>query len=112
MSPPGGGTFPPPEAGFFVAVPSRFPIIKVIALRPREQAMNRKQSVSDALRDMIVSSGRSLNSLAHEVGVHQPTLWNFVNGRCGITLNTAEKLFAHFNLELVNPGVGPPTSSR
>jgi DNA-binding phage protein len=53
------------------------------------------------LRALIESSGRTVNSIAVQAGVTQPTVWRFVHRRHeDVKLTTVEKLLSAFGLEL------------
>lgn len=60
--------------------------------------------ISDALRDAILQSGVSRYILSQQVGVSESVLSRFLNGKQGITLETAERLAVIFGLT-VSPGV-------
>lgn len=66
---------------------------------------------SDSLRAAINSCGYSLNKIGHASGVSQPTLFRFTRGG-GISLATAEKLFAFFGFEMVVPPHALMTNQR
>ena len=57
-------------------------------------------SLSVALKQAIVHTGKSVNGIATESGVNQAVLQRFVAGKRGITLDTAERLCAYLKLEL------------
>ncbi len=63
--------------------------------------MKRKRvTLSDALKTAIAESGESVNAIAQATGVEQATLSRFTNHHQDILLANAEKLAAHFRLEL------------
>jgi plasmid maintenance system antidote protein VapI len=63
--------------------------------------MHERPTMAEVLRKTIRTSGVSVNALAKKVGLAQPTLCLFVNGRRGISMRSAERLATHFGLELV-----------
>lgn len=62
--------------------------------------MKKTQDIQEQLREIILADGRSLNSLAHEIGIERAGLSRFVNRRRGISFHTAARLAAFFGLEL------------
>jgi hypothetical protein len=62
------------------------------------------------LREMVLTSGRTINSIAVSAGVPQPSLWYFAKGRRAgrgrrrhypdVKLSTVSKLFAELGLEV------------
>ena len=56
-------------------------------------------SLSDQLRAKIRESGKSANQLAREIGIPQPTITTFLNGK-DVRLETANKLAVYFGLRL------------
>ena len=60
----------------------------------------KKKDIEQTLRQALLDSGLSIYRLSKETGVSQPQLCRFVNGRRGITLETAARLAAALDLEL------------
>ena len=58
-------------------------------------------ALADRLRREIERSGQNLNQLAGACGVAQPVLYRFMTGERGLTLETVERLAAHFGLRFV-----------
>lgn len=56
--------------------------------------------IGEALKQAIRESGRSVNSIAREAGIPQPSLHYFLRGERGLSLETAEKLAQLFGLEV------------
>lgn len=56
--------------------------------------------IAEQLRQAIEESGQNLHQLASACGVSQPVLYRFMAGQRGLNLATAERLAAHFGLEL------------
>jgi plasmid maintenance system antidote protein VapI len=57
-------------------------------------------TIAETLRKMVVDSGEPVTAVARAAGIAQPVLHRFVAGERDLTLRTAEKLVAHFDLEL------------
>ncbi len=57
-------------------------------------------SLSDTIKQAILATGKSVNSVASQSGVSQPILHRFLTGQRGITLDTAERVCAYLKLEL------------
>ncbi|QDU27761.1 helix-turn-helix protein [Anatilimnocola aggregata] len=68
-------------------------------------------SLTDQLREAIRDCGTSVNALAKECGVAQPMLARFMNGQ-DLRLTTADKLAAHFGLELRPAEPKPPKRKK
>jgi plasmid maintenance system antidote protein VapI len=63
--------------------------------------MSKSSTMMETLRQMIAGSGETLATIARGSGIAQPVLHRFVKGqRDNITLKTADKLLAYFDLEL------------
>jgi len=64
-----------------------------------------KRTPLDAqIRQMIRESGMTLNAVAVAAGVPQPVLYRFLNGgQATISLETAERLCAFFDVRLTAP---------
>lgn len=60
-------------------------------------------TLADQLRAAIVHSGVSHYAIAKATGVAQPIVTRFVNGTRGISLETADKLAAHFGMRFTAP---------
>ena len=61
----------------------------------------RASTVAEILRQTIQDSGETVTAIARKAGVGQPVLYRFVTGeRDTITLKTADKLLAYFDLEV------------
>lgn len=58
-------------------------------------------SIEATLKEIIRSSGKSINGLAKECGVNQPSLHFFMTGKTGLYLENLQKLVDYFGLELV-----------
>jgi plasmid maintenance system antidote protein VapI len=61
-------------------------------------------TLADQLRKAIKASGKTVNAIAVESGVPQPVLHRFAKGDRDLTLETADKLARHFDLELKPTG--------
>lgn len=57
-------------------------------------------TLSDVLRERIAASGLSINAIAKASGVPQPALNWFYKSERDLTLRSAQKLVAHFDLQL------------
>jgi plasmid maintenance system antidote protein VapI len=57
-------------------------------------------SLADTIKQAILATGKSVNSVASQSGVSQPILHRFLTGQRGITLDTAERVCAYLKLEL------------
>ena len=62
--------------------------------------MSTRTPMATILRQMIETSGQSQAAIARATGIAQPVLCRFVRGERDLTLRTADKLLAHFDLEL------------
>ncbi len=62
--------------------------------------MKKIRDISEQLREVIRADGRSLAAIAQESGIDRAALSRFVNGRRGITIDSAAKLARYFRLEL------------
>jgi plasmid maintenance system antidote protein VapI len=60
----------------------------------------RDSPISDRLRQTIVESGLSYNSLERETGVTRASIMRFVEGRQSLRLDMADRLASFFELEL------------
>jgi plasmid maintenance system antidote protein VapI len=56
--------------------------------------------ISDLLRQTIIESGLSYNSLERETGVKRASIMRFVEGRQSLRLDMADRLAAHLGLVL------------
>jgi hypothetical protein len=57
-------------------------------------------SLADTIKQAILATGKSVNSVASQSGVSQPILHRFLTGQRGITLDTAERVCSYLKLEL------------
>ncbi|NLX13808.1 MAG: helix-turn-helix domain-containing protein [Phycisphaerales bacterium] len=62
--------------------------------------MKPTQDIGEQLREAIRGDGRPLFTLAPEIGMDRSVLSRFVNGRRGITIETAAAIARYFRLEL------------
>ena len=60
--------------------------------------------LTDALRGVIVDSGKPLLVISNEAGVARASLIRFLRGETSIRLDVADKLAAYFGLELRTKG--------
>ena len=68
--------------------------------------MNKKQPITEVLRQAIVDSGMTFLALERETGVIRQSLMPFARGEAGISLDAADKLAVYFGLEL-RPATNP-----
>lgn len=66
---------------------------------PRKQPP--AETMSETLRRAIVESGESYRSLATATGLTRASLQRFVDGRQSLRLDLADRLAAHYGLELM-----------
>jgi hypothetical protein len=57
--------------------------------------------MAETLRKAIEDSGQPVAVIARGAGIAQPVLHRFAKGERDLTLDTADKLLAYFELELV-----------
>jgi len=62
-----------------------------------------QKSLADQLRDAIRGCEWSLNSIARETGIPQPNLYRFMQGKCDVSLSTADKIARYFGMRLTRP---------
>jgi plasmid maintenance system antidote protein VapI len=62
--------------------------------------MRRDEPMSDVLRRAIRESGLALLTIATETGVERASVSRFVRGERSLRLDIADKLAAHFGLQL------------
>lgn len=60
--------------------------------------------MAETLRKAIQASGESVAAISRGSGIAQPVLHRFVTGERDLTLRTADKLLAYFDLELRHIG--------
>jgi plasmid maintenance system antidote protein VapI len=60
-----------------------------------------KKSMTDTLRQCIVESGEAYIALERATGVKRASIMRFVRGETSLRLDLADKLAAHFGLEVV-----------
>ena len=60
--------------------------------------------ISDLLRRSIAESGVSYNALQKQTGVTRASIMRFVRGDQSLRLDMADRLAAHFDLELRRKG--------
>jgi plasmid maintenance system antidote protein VapI len=60
--------------------------------------------MAEILRKEIEDSGQTQAAIGRGTGIAQPVLHRFVRGERDLTLRTADKLVAYFNLELRQKG--------
>jgi len=61
---------------------------------------SKRPSMAEILRKAFEASGETVASVARGTGIAQPVLHRFVHGERDLTLRTADKLMAYFNLEV------------
>lgn len=69
-------------------------------------------SLSDQLRRAIRDSGLSANAMSKEVGIPQPTISMFLQGKDILLEKNGDKLAAYFGLELRPADAAKPKSKR
>lgn len=60
-----------------------------------------KKSMTEALRQCIVESSEAYSALERATGVKRASIMRFVRGETSLRLDLADKLAAHFGLEVV-----------
>ncbi|MDX1965419.1 MAG: helix-turn-helix transcriptional regulator [Pirellulales bacterium] len=65
--------------------------------------MGSSHKLTDQLRQVIQASGQTRYSIWKQTGVTQDILSRFMTGERGMSLETADKLFEHFEIKLVTP---------
>lgn len=55
--------------------------------------------ISDVIREAVKASGKSLNEIARETGIPQPTISRFVLG-ADLRVSNVDKLAEYFGLQL------------
>jgi plasmid maintenance system antidote protein VapI len=60
----------------------------------------KSDTMTEVLRRAIVASGKPLIALERETGVERMSISRFVAGKQSLRLDVADKLAAHFGLEL------------
>jgi hypothetical protein len=60
-------------------------------------------AIHDQLRQAIEQSGASLYRIAKESEIAYPVLFRFVKGERSLSLTTASKLAAYFDMRLTQP---------
>ena len=71
-------------------------------------AKGERMPVADQLRELINDTGLSVYAVAKGAGIAQPVLHRFCTGERDLTLTTADKLIAYFDLELKPSGKSRP----
>lgn len=66
----------------------------------RRRVHSRPVSLTDQLRRAIQKSRLTQYRIAKDTGIPQPVVNRFVNGKRGITLDTADKLCRYLRLRL------------
>jgi plasmid maintenance system antidote protein VapI len=56
--------------------------------------------MTETLKEAVRATGEPVSAVAHAAGVAQSVLHRFMVGERDLALRTAEKLAAHFGLEL------------
>jgi plasmid maintenance system antidote protein VapI len=64
------------------------------------KARKKRQTMAETLRKVIAASGKTVAVIARGAGIAQPVLHRFVKGERDLTLRTADKLAAYFDMEL------------
>lgn len=59
--------------------------------------------ISDQLREAVRGSGLSIYAAAKGAGVSEPSLNRFMRGKRSLTLESADKLAAFFEMRLTRP---------
>ena len=60
-------------------------------------------AISDQLRAAVEGSGLTRHAIATAAGIPGPSLHRFMTGERGLTLETAAKLAAFFQMQLTKP---------
>lgn len=61
------------------------------------------RTLEETLKTAILCSGMSVNAIARESGVPQPSLWRFLNRRQDLALSSVQKLITHFGIKIEVP---------
>ena len=75
----------------------------IVPMNERE----RPSPISDALRQTILESGFSYNSLERQTGVARGSIMRFVERRQSLRLDLADRLAEHFGLRLFRQDDSP-----
>ena len=67
--------------------------------RPKQRAT----TLTDQLRSAVLDSGISHYRIAKDTGMSQPIITRFANGDRSISLDTADKLAAYFQMRFTDP---------
>ena len=67
--------------------------------------MPRRKKLSEEIRDLLLSSGKTQMSICQAIGVPQPNMSGFMTGRRGMSLDVLDRLADHLDWHLV---VGKP----
>lgn len=59
------------------------------------------ESIQSALRDCVLSCGKSYSQIARETGISRPALYRLLAGR-GLSLKHTETLMRYFRLVIVS----------
>jgi predicted transcriptional regulator len=71
-------------------------------MRKVSQPARQPEAVSEALRQSVAASGRSLNQISRESGIPYASLWRFVAGQGASSSDIIDRLAALMELRLVH----------
>jgi transcriptional regulator with XRE-family HTH domain len=64
------------------------------------KSKKKRKTLADQLRQAMIDSGKTQYRIAKDTGISQPLVTRFINGNCGVSLETADKLLEYLGLEL------------
>jgi plasmid maintenance system antidote protein VapI len=64
-------------------------------------------TVTEALQEKLVESGKTYYELSEETGVVRSSLIRFLNGNTGLQSATIDKLLQHYRLKIVEARAKP-----
>jgi plasmid maintenance system antidote protein VapI len=70
------------------------------------KSSTRPRKLAEILRKAFADSGQTVAGVSRAAGIAQPVLHRFIHGERDLTLRTADKLLAYFNLEVRPRGKG------
>ncbi len=57
--------------------------------------------IREAINTEMISRGDNPSKLAKAIGVHKPTIYNFINSKAGLRFDVLEKVFKHYDLKVM-----------
>lgn len=66
-------------------------------------------TVTEALQEKLVESGKTYHELSLETGVVRSSLIRFLNGKTGLQSATVDKLLQHYGLMITEPPTKRPS---